>query len=89
MKKFLAVFASIYLISDFANSAELNYQVQAKKLDNSRNNLSPKTYSSSFNYQRENIDNLPSGQASSLNQILLRAPGVSQDSYGQIHIRND
>lgn len=89
MKKFLAVFASIYLISDFAHSAELNYQVQAKKLDNSRNNLSPKTYSSSYNFQRENIDNLPSGQTSSLNQILLRAPGVSQDSYGQIHIRND
>jgi len=81
------IFTFIFISNAF--SADLNYEITAKKLDKSRGNLSPKTYGTSFNFDRDNIDNLPQGQASSLNQILLRAPGVTQDSYGQIHIRND
>ena len=89
MKKLLITFATISLIGSKAFASDLNYEITAKKLDESRTNLSPKTYGTAFNFQRDNIDNLPQGQASSLNQILLRAPGVSQDSYGQVHIRND
>ncbi|NCA28617.1 MAG: hypothetical protein EBS92_05035, partial [Proteobacteria bacterium] len=89
MKKIIFICATLNLFVANAFAQELNYEVTAKKLDKSRSNLSPKTYGTSFNFERENIDNLPQGQASSLNQILLRAPGVSQDSFGQIHIRND
>lgn len=89
MKKIsLTIFAFAFTLSNsFAQSYE--YEIKAKKLDQSRNNLSPKTGGSSYKFNRSDIDNLPQGQASSLNQVLLRAPGVSQDSYGQIHIRND
>ena len=89
MKKIFTLIAIASLLSSQAFADELNYEITAKKLDESRTNLSPKTYGTSYNFQRENIDNLPQGQASSLNQILLRAPGVTQDSYGQIHVRND
>ncbi|MBM3590555.1 MAG: TonB-dependent receptor [Alphaproteobacteria bacterium] len=89
MKKILFIYVTLNLFVANALAQELNYEVTAKKLDKSRSNLSPKTYGTAFNFERENIDNLPQGQASSLNQILLRAPGVSQDSFGQIHIRND
>lgn len=89
MRKILFLCATLNLFVASAFAQELNYEVTAKKLDKSRSNLSPKTYGTSFNFERENIDNLPQGQASSLNQILLRAPGVTQDSFGQVHIRND
>ena len=89
MKKIFTLIATASLLTSQAFADELNYEVTAKKLDESRTNLSPKTYGTSYNFQRENIDNLPRGQASSLNEILLRAPGVTQDSYGQIHVRND
>lgn len=89
MKKIsLTIFAIVFTLSNsFAQNYE--YEIKAKKLDQSRNNLSPKTGGSSYKFNRSDIDNLPQGQASSLNQVLLRAPGVTQDSYGQIHIRND
>lgn len=89
MKKIsLTIFALAFTLSNsFAQNYE--YEIKAKKLDQSRNNLSPKTGGSSYRFNRSDIDNLPQGQASSLNQVLLRAPGVTQDSYGQIHIRND
>lgn len=72
-----------------APNAVEEYEVTAKKLNASRNKLSPSVGASSFSFNKEDIDNLPQGQATPLNQVLLRAPGVSQDSYGQIHVRND
>ena len=32
---------------------------------------------------------MPLGDATPLNQVLLQAPGVVQDSYGQLHVRGD
>jgi outer membrane receptor protein involved in Fe transport len=32
---------------------------------------------------------MPQGEATPLNQVLLQAPGVAQDSYGQIHVRGE
>jgi outer membrane receptor for ferrienterochelin and colicin len=78
------------LFSFQANASETwNYQVTAKKLDESRNNLSPKTGGSSYGFDQKAIDNLPQAQTTSLNQVLMRAPGVTQNSAGQFHIRGD
>jgi len=71
------------------NSDILSYNITANRLEKSRNNLSAKTGQSSYSFSQKDIDNLPQGQATSLNQVLLRAPGVTQNSYGQIHIRGD
>ena len=70
-------------------SQNLEYEIVAKKLDKSRSNISPKTGSSSFGFKRDDIDKLPQGQATSLNQVLLRSPSAAQDSYGQIHVRGE
>lgn len=59
------------------------------KLDEARNQLSPDVGSSEYLFDRKAIDQLPLGAATSLNQLLLRAPGVVQDSYGQLHVRGD
>jgi outer membrane receptor protein involved in Fe transport len=42
-----------------------------------------------FRFTEADIDNLPLGSSTPLNQVLLQAPGVVQDSYGQLHVRGD
>lgn len=74
--------------SSFA-SEELNYEVIADKLNESRNNLSISTGSSLFSFDQEDINNLPLGQATSLNQVLQRAPGVVTNAQNQVHVRGD
>lgn len=63
-------------------------QVTAK-LEAARNALSPDIGSSQFAISAEDIDKLPLGASTPLNQVLLQAPGVVQDSYGGIHVRGD
>lgn len=59
------------------------------KLDASRNRLSPDVGASQYMLNRKAIDQLPNGDSTSLNQVLLRAPGVVDDSFGQLHVRGD
>jgi outer membrane receptor protein involved in Fe transport len=60
-----------------------------QRLDAARNGLSPDTGSSIYRFNRQDIENLPLGDSTPLNQVILRTPGVVQDSYGQLHIRGD
>ena len=60
-----------------------------QKLDAARNGLSPDTGSNVFKFGEADIDALPMGEATPLNQVVLQAPGVVQDSYGQLHVRGD
>ncbi len=58
-------------------------------LDQARNALSPDTGSSQYVIDRQAITQLPLGGSTPMNQVLLQAPGVVQDSFGQLHIRGD
>lgn len=58
-------------------------------LDVARNSLSPDTGSSEYVISAQDIQALPLGASTPLNQVLLQAPGVVQDSYGQLHVRGD
>ncbi len=58
-------------------------------LDQSRNSLSPDTGSSQYVIDQKAIQQLPLGDATPLNQVILQAPGVVQDSYGGVHVRGD
>ncbi|HET6431931.1 TonB-dependent receptor [Dyella sp.] len=58
-------------------------------LDQSRNALSPDTGSSQYVIDQKAIAQLPLGDATPVNQVLLQAPGVVQDSYGGLHVRGD
>ncbi|MBV8362085.1 MAG: TonB-dependent receptor, partial [Deltaproteobacteria bacterium] len=59
-------------------------------LNQARNALSPETGSTVYRFTANNIDQLPQGDNTPLNDVLIQAPGVTQDSYGQgqsqIHI---
>ena len=59
------------------------------RLDKARNQLSPDIGTSQFVFDQKAIAQLPLGASTSLNQVLLRAPGVVNDSYGQLHVRGD
>lgn len=87
---FLFLSLSLILSASTAFSKDVwKYEITAKKLDKSRNNLSPKTGGSAYSFSQEGINNLPQGQTTPLSQVLMRAPGVTQNSFGQIHIRGD
>ncbi|MBD8881034.1 TonB-dependent receptor [Rhodanobacter sp. 7MK24] len=58
-------------------------------LDQARNALSPDTGSSQYVIDSKDIQALPLGASTPLNQVVLQAPGVVQDSYGQLHVRGD
>jgi outer membrane receptor protein involved in Fe transport len=79
----------LFLEPSIAASEDLQYQITAKKLDDSRNKLSPQIGASSYSFNKEDIENLPQGQMTPLNQVLLRSPSVAQNSYGQLHVRGD
>ena len=63
--------------------------VVSQKLDQARSQLEPSLGATSYTFSRGAIDTLPQGDNSPLNATLLQAPGVAQDSFGQIHVRGD
>ena len=69
--------------------AAVSLAVAATRLDQSRNSLSPNTGGSKYTFTAKAIQQLPQGANTPLNQVILQAPGVAQDSYGQIHVRGD
>jgi outer membrane receptor protein involved in Fe transport len=75
--------------SDDSNAKTLSSVEVVGKLDRSRNQLSPEIGASQYLINKQAINQLPLGDATPLNQVLLQAPGVVQDSYGQLHVRGD
>ena len=63
--------------------------VTTQQLDAARNSILPETGSSIYSFDQGAIADMPLGDSTPLNQVLLQAPGVAQDSYGQLHIRGD
>ncbi|NHO33856.1 TonB-dependent receptor [Acetobacter sp. LMG 1636] len=58
-------------------------------LDRQRASLQPSTGATVYRFSRDDIEKIPGGDNAPLNAVLLQAPGVAQDSYGQIHVRGD
>ena len=75
--------------ADQQPSTELSTVTVSAALDRSRDTLSPEIGASQYVFERQTIEQLPLGDSTPLNQILLQAPGVVQDSYGQLHVRGD
>ncbi len=63
--------------------------VAATRLNQARNSLSPNTGGSKYTFTQQAIQELPQGNNTPLNQVILQAPGVAQDSFGQLHVRGD
>jgi outer membrane receptor protein involved in Fe transport len=67
----------------------LDLEVVAKQLDIARQQIEPRLGATVYDFARNAIETQPQGDNQSLNQLLLQAPGVAQDSFGQLHVRGD
>ena len=63
--------------------------VTARKLDEARDAILPSLGASDYHIDRKILETQPGGVDRSLVQVLLQAPGVTLDSYGSIHVRNE
>jgi outer membrane receptor for ferrienterochelin and colicins len=63
--------------------------VTAQRLNEARLDIETKTGASTYTIDNEAIVAQPGGGNQSLNQVLLQAPDVVQDSFGQLHVRGD
>ncbi len=63
--------------------------VTAKRLDEAREHIQPSLGASNYEITSATIKALPGGENQQFNQILLQAPGVVQDGFGQFHVRDD
>jgi outer membrane receptor protein involved in Fe transport len=56
--------------------------ITGRRLDAARDSITPSLGASQYTFDREALNKQPGG-------TLLQAPGVTQDSYGVIHVRNE
>ena len=63
--------------------------VTAQRLNAARVAIQPQAGASTYIINHQAIQVTPGGGNAGLNQVLLQAPGVVQDSFGQLHVRGD
>jgi outer membrane receptor protein involved in Fe transport len=70
---------------------QLDPMVVTGQLDQSRESILPSLGATSFIMDQQQILNLPQGADAPFNQVLLRAPGVAEDSAanGDLHVRGE
>jgi outer membrane receptor protein involved in Fe transport len=63
--------------------------VTAERLAAARNGIQTQTGASTYTITSKDIQNQPGGDNAALNSVILQAPGVAQDSFGQLHVRGE
>lgn len=59
------------------------------RLNRARSGIETQLGASSYHVTSEAIQNEPGGANTAMNQVILQAPSVAQDSFGQLHVRGD
>jgi outer membrane receptor protein involved in Fe transport len=75
--------------SQDAGNMTIDIDVISKRLDAARQQIQPGLGATTYTFTPEDLTNIPQGENAPLNQVLLQAPGVAQDSFGQIHLRGE
>jgi outer membrane receptor protein involved in Fe transport len=63
--------------------------VTAQHLDEVRSHIQTQTGASTYTMDAKAIEATPGGDNTLLNQVVLQAPDVAQDSFGQYHVRGE
>lgn len=71
------------------DQAPLDIDVVAQRLDVARQQIQPSLGATRYDFGPAALQDVPQGVNAPLNQVLLQAPGVAQDSFGQIHLRGE
>ncbi len=68
---------------------EINPIVVTGQLDTARDQIAPYLGASQYTITSDQIATQSQGDDAPFNQTLLRAPGVAEDSFGQLHVRGE
>jgi hypothetical protein len=71
------------------SSTDLNQVVVTGNLDQDRDQIVPYLGATKYTIGQQQLETQSQGDSASFNQTILRAPGVAQDSYGQLHVRDE
>src|SRR6202162_5921026 len=63
--------------------------VIAQRLNEARNGIQTQTGASTYTINESAIEAAPGGDNQLLNQVIMQAPEVAQDSFGQFHVRGE
>ncbi len=63
--------------------------VVAQKLNEARNGIQTQIGASTYTINEAAINAAPGGDNQLLNQVIMQAPDVAQDSFGQFHVRGE
>jgi outer membrane receptor for ferrienterochelin and colicins len=63
--------------------------VVAQKLNEARNGIETQIGASTYTINEAAINAAPGGDNQLLNQVIMQAPDVAQDSFGQFHVRGE
>ncbi|HEY2883983.1 MAG TPA: TonB-dependent receptor [Rhizomicrobium sp.] len=87
---FLATAAAVYftVTQAYADGVE-TVTVTAERLNEARIGIQSQVGASTYTLTDANIQAQPGGDNNLLNQVVLQAPGVAQDSFGQLHVRGE
>ncbi|MEO8301292.1 MAG: TonB-dependent receptor [Rhizomicrobium sp.] len=87
---FLSTAAVVALLAPaMAQESTESVTVTAQKLAAARNGIQTQTGASTYTVTAQDIQNQPGGDNAQLNSVVLRMPGVAQDSFGQLHVRGE
>jgi outer membrane receptor for ferrienterochelin and colicins len=64
-------------------------QVTAKRLNEARSTIETQTGASTYTIDAAAVAATPGGDNTLLNEVLMQAPEVAQDSFGQFHVRGE
>jgi outer membrane receptor protein involved in Fe transport len=72
-------------------TTDLSFDIDviSRRLDAARQQIQPSLGASVYGFSPDALQTIPQGDNAPLNQVLLQAPGVAQDSFGQIHLRGE
>jgi outer membrane receptor protein involved in Fe transport len=68
---------------------EMNPIIVTGELDTARDEIAPDLGASAYTISSDQIATQSQGDNAPFNQTLLRAPGVAEDSFGQLHVRGE
>ena len=63
--------------------------VTGRRSDFARDTVAPALGASKYTFDQQSLQKQPGGGNSGIDSVLLQAPGVTQDSYGAVHVRNE
>jgi len=74
---------------DGAPIQQIEIVAKIKRLNEARTGIQTQTGASVYTLDQAAINAVPGGDNTLLNQVILQAPEVAQDSFGQFHIRGE